>query len=371
MKKINQFKLWGGVAAGILVIAVVTGWVIKSYSPRKITVEVPLVQTEKIQSGPDDQNYAYSGEVRGRYETKLAFQINGKIIRRNVDPGSVVGSGSLLMQIDPVDVQHGVDARKAQVDAAESQYKLAKDNYYRFKEVYESNHMSKAEFDRYQNAYVAAESLLRQAKDQYHQASNQLRYCNLYAGSAGVVSAVNADVGQVVIAGQPVVTLVQGNDREIEMNLPENRVQDLRVQEQVEVTFWALPNVVVTGRVREIAPMADPITRTFRVRVTLLNPPPEIKLGMTATVRMKSPVAGESTICIPLSAIYQTEDTPAVWTVVHNVVHLRKIKVGEFRGTQVQVLEGLQPGDIIVTAGVHKLREGVKVRIQAEGDEAE
>jgi multidrug efflux system membrane fusion protein len=369
MKKVNQYKLCGVVAAGIIIIVLLTYWMLKSNSPHPITASIPLVQTERVQSDVDDPSYSYSGDVRGRYESKLAFQVGGKIIRRNVDLGSVVGSGSVLMQIDPVDVRQGVDAQKAQVNAAESQYRLARDNYYRFKEVYDNNHMSKAEFQNYQNAYTAAGSLLRQAQAQYQEGMNQLQYCNLYAGSAGVVAAVNAEVGQVVAPGQPVITLVRGKELEIEMNLPENRMREIKLQDKVEVTFWALPDVIVMGRVREIAPMADPLTRTFRVRVSLLNPPRPIKLGMTATVTMKPSETGA--ICIPLAAIYQTEDTAAVWTVTNHFVHLRRIKVGEFSGTKIKVLEGLQPGEVIVTAGVHKLQEGVKVLTIAEGDEAE
>jgi multidrug efflux system membrane fusion protein len=369
MKKSNQFKICGVVVAGIIIIALLTYWRIKSSYPRKIAAQMPLVQTEKVQTGVDDQSYSYSGEVRGRYESKLAFQVGGKIIRRNVDLGSAVGSDSVLMQIDPVDVRQGVDARKAQVNAAESQYRLARDNYYRFKEVYDNNHMSQAEFQNYQNAYAAAGSLLRQAQAQYQEGMNQLRYCNLYAGSAGVVSAVNAEVGQVVAPGQPVLTLVRGHEFEIQMSLPENRMKEIKLRDQAEVTFWALPDVIIMGRVREIAPMADPLTRTFQVRIALLNPPRAIKLGMTATVTMKAPES--SAICIPLAAIYQTADTAEVWTVTNQMVHLRKIKVGEFSGSQIKVLEGLRPGEVIVTAGVHKLQEGVKVRTVAKGDEVE
>jgi multidrug efflux system membrane fusion protein len=323
MKNTNQFKVWGLAAAGILVIALLAYWMIQRNSPHQITVRIPLVQTEKIQSGIDAQRYSYSGVVRGRYESKLAFQVGGKISRRYVDLGSVVGPGNVLLQIDPSDVQQGVDARKAQVNAAESQYRLTRDNYYRFKEVYDNNHMSKAEFEKYKNAYIASESQLRQAKDQCQQAVNQLRYCNLYPGSAGVVAAVNAEIGQVVAPGQPVITLVRGNELEIEMNLPENRMKELKLQDKVEVNFWALPDVIVIGRVREIAPMADPLTRTFRFRVSLLNPPLEVKLGMTATVTVTP--TEQRAICIPLSAIYQTEDTAAVWTVTNHTVHLRKI----------------------------------------------
>lgn len=324
--------------------------------------EVPFVRSQIVKMDKTGQSASYSGEVRGRYESQLAFQVNGKIIKRYVDLGSVVKPGDALMEIDSKDIAQTVNISSAQVYSAESQLKLAENNLNRYRQLYEQNAISRAQYDQYQNAYDAAVAAVRQASAQYTQGVNQLGYSTLYAGSAGVISAINAEAGQVVSAGQSVITLVQDGEREIEINIPENRIDELRTAQQIQVTFWALPNIVVDGKVREIAPMADKISRTYKVRISLLSPPPEVKLGMTATVTIAN-YGGKLNAYIPLSAIYQTGDTPGVWVInTDSVVSLRPIKVGAFGDGAVQVLEGLNDGDTIVTAGVHKLREGQKVR---------
>ncbi len=369
MPQANQTKqrFYYGLIIGLVCLGLLTGWAVRSFSrPQAVAPESQLVSIMKVQSAGAGQEYTYSGEVRGRYESQLAFQASGKIVRRNVDLGSTVSAGAVLMQIDPADIQQAVAGRKAQLLAAQSQYQLAKDNLNRFKQLYQKDFMSKAEFDRYQNAYDAADAALSQAQAQYSQGLNQLRYCNLYADSAGVIMAVNAEIGQVVAAGQPVVTIVQGGEREIEINVPENRLTNLSSGERLKVTFWALPGVTAEGRVREVAPMADKITRTYRVRVSLSDPPPGLKLGMTATVVEPAAATSQATVFIPISAIYQTGADPAVWLVRNGRVSLRRVKTGQFGDNQVAILAGLTDGDVIVTAGVHKLRPGEKVRT---GDE--
>ena len=203
------------------------------------------------------------------------------------------------------------------------------------------------------------------ASAQNSQGTNQLGYTALRSTSAGVVSAINAEAGQVVAAGQAVITLVQDGEREIEIDVPENRYEEILNAREIKVTFWALPNRVVEGKVREISPMADKTSRTYKVRIQLINPPAELKLGMTASV--STAVAGSvATAQIPLSAIFQTDATPSVWVVNNGIVALRPVKLGNFGDSSVQVLSGLKDQDIVVTAGVHKLKEGQKVRLAGE-----
>jgi membrane fusion protein, multidrug efflux system len=328
------------------------------------TSEGPLVKTLTVKAKAEGETHAYSGDVKGRYENQMAFQVAGKITGRNVDPGTAVREGDVLMQIDPVDIQQGVDAGKAQVSAAESQYSIAKNNLERFKQLLKENVISKAEFDKYQNSYDSAEAVLRQARAQSAISGNQFGYSRLKADRAGVVSAVYAEAGQVVAAGQPVLALVKGKEREVEINIPENRIQDLNKEQTFKATFWALPGISLEGRLREISPVADAATRTYKARISLVNPPSDLKLGMTATVAMTGRDEQDG-IYLPISAIYQTGDKPMVWVVDKNVVALKPVKLGPFAGSDhVQVLEGLRDGDAIVIAGVHKLTEGEKVRIQ-------
>lgn len=324
--------------------------------------EIPLVRSQVLKMDASGQAASYSGEVRGRYETQLAFQVSGKIIKRNVELGSVVNPGDALMEIDAKDIQQTVNISSAQVVSTQSQLGLAATNLERYRTLFEQGAVSRAQLDQYQNAYEVALAAVRQSSAQYTQGTNQLGYSTLVADSAGVISSVNAEAGQVVSAGQPILTLVKDGEREIEINVPENRIDEMRNGRQVSITFWALPGVAAEGTVREISPVADKVSRTYKVRISLINPPAGMSLGMTASVTVANS-AGQQAAYIPLSAIYQTDDKPNVWVIQDGIVSLRPIKVGAFGDGKIQVLEGLQDGDMIVTAGVHKLREGQKVRI--------
>jgi membrane fusion protein, multidrug efflux system len=342
-----------------LLIAIV---LIKSSKSKANVEDIPVVRTMTVKSNDLTQAYTYSGEVRGRYESQLAFQVSGKIVRRNVELGSTVQSDDILMEIDAKDLQQTVNSASAQVDSARYNYSLAEINLKRYKELSEAGAASRAEYDKSQTAFDTADATLRQASAQYKQASNQLGYSHLYSNAPGVVSAINAEAGQVVSTGQIVVTVVREGEREIEINVPENRLNEIRKARQIRVALWAVPGASFYGRIREIAPMADKMSRTYKVRVSLVNPPPEIKLGMTASIEMCA-VDGQNTAApyIPLAAVYQTGQSPTVWVVINGQVQLRPIKIGTFADGKIQVLQGLRSGEIIVTAGVHKLRAGQKV----------
>lgn len=324
--------------------------------------EPTLVRAQPVNFNASGQTANYSGEVRGRYETQLAFQVSGKIIKRNVEMGSIVHQGDVLMEIDAKDIQQTVNISSAQVASAQSQLSLAESNLARYRKLYEQGAVSNMQLEQYKNAYEVAAAAARQAAAQYTQGSNQLGYSSLIADADGVIANISAEAGQVVSAGQVVVTLVKEGEREIEINVPENRIDELRNISQVQISFWALPGVTAQGKVRDISPVADKVTKTYKVRISIVNPPPGVNLGMTANVVMASTAAQTAVVYIPLSAIYQTGDTPNVWVIQDGTVHLRPIKVGVFGKEQVQVLDGLTNGEMIVTAGVQKLREGQKVR---------
>jgi RND family efflux transporter MFP subunit len=369
MKRLNKLprlpkkKLYYAAAAVIVSVCVIGGVIWQEHSrPQAVVEDIPIVRTTVIATTANAQGYTYSGEVRGRYESQLAFQVNGKIIKRNVELGSTVNVGDVLMQIDAKDIQQIVNSSSAQVASAESQLSLAESNLNRYKQLLEQGAISRSQYDQYLNAYNVAIAGVRQASAQYAQGANQLDYSLLRVDKPGVVSSITAEIGQVVSAGQAVVTVVQDGEREVEISVPENRVEELRKAKQIKVTFWALSNIAVDGKMREIAPMADPVTRTFKVRISLISPLPEIKLGMTAAVS----VDGSNTqpmVAIPLAAIYQDGDVPKVWVVTNDVLNQRPIQTGSFGNGTIQVLGGLQQGDRIVTAGVHKLKAGQKVKV--------
>lgn len=351
--------------AAIAGICVLGGVLLSGHKqPQAVLNEVPAVRTAVVGAAGDSQGYTYSGEVRGRYESQLAFQVNGKIVKRNVQLGSSVNAGDVLMQIDAKDVVQTVNNYSAQVYSAESKLQLAESDLKRYRELLEGGAISQSQYDQYVNAYKVAVAGVQQANAQYSQGSNQLDYTLLKADKAGVVSGISAEIGQVVSSGQVIVTVVQDGEREVEISVPENRIEELRKAEKVQVSFWALPNVTAEGRVREISPMADQTTRTFKVRISLINPPSEMKLGMTATVAIADNTVQQA-ISIPAVAVYQAGNgTPAVWVVTDGTVTLRSIQTGNYgKDNTVQVVSGLRQGERIVIAGVHKLTEGQQVNV--------
>lgn len=350
-------------AMSALVFMVAGAWIWKGQAvPKHAAEEAMLVRTAVLGEGEMLESNVYAGEVRGRYESQLAFQASGKITKRFVQLGSRVQAGEALMQLDPKDLQQSVNSATAQTEAAQAQLRLAESNVQRYRQLFAGNAISRAQLDQYENAYAVAQAAVRQASAQQAQGTNQLEYSLLVADQAGIISAINAEQGQVVSAGQVVLTLVQEGEREVEINVPENRIEEFRKTSRLQVSFWALPGSTVEGEVRELAPMADAITRTFKVRVRLLNPPEAVKLGMTASVATAAPTA--SNLQIPLAAIYQTGKQAAVFVVAQDRLHLRQIEVGSFGAGSVQVLSGLHAGERIVIAGVHQLQDGQLVRIQ-------
>ena len=325
-----------------------------------------VVRTQTITFDAQSALYVYSGTVRGRYESRLGFQVAGKINARHVDLGNSVKSGQALLEIDPKDIEENVRMAAAQRDSARSQLSLAEVDFRRYERLFQDGAAAKSQYDQYKTAFDAASDAYKQAEAQYNQRQNELGYSRLTADADGVISELSAEVGQVVAAGQAVVTLVRDGALEIEISVPENKIASVRLEQPAGVSLWALPGTVITGRVREIAPMADPATRTYAARVSLDSPPPEVQLGMTASVRLTPETTARQAAVAPLSAIYQTGTKPQVWLIKDNVAHLTEVTVEEYDENQVLITGGLSEGDVIVTAGVHKLHDGQAVRLMTE-----
>ena len=319
----------------------------------------PVVKVMQVKPSSSASQENYSGVVKGRYETNLSFQVGGKIISRDVQVGSQVNAGEILMTLDPKDIVEQSHSAEAQVSSALAQLKLAEANLTRYTELFKSEAIAAAVLDQYRTQFDAAKAAYDAAVAQAQQSRNALGYTHLTANADGVISNVNAEVGQVVAAGQTVLTLVQTGELEVVVNIPENKISAVQIGQRVTINFWATGDVAV-GSVREISPMADSASRTFAVKISL----PEaanVQLGMTANVSVTSDVSTDA-IILPLSAIYQTGDAAQVWLVDGDKVSLRKVEVTAFDENNVRV-RGLKSGDIVVTAGVQKLRDGQAVRV--------
>jgi RND family efflux transporter MFP subunit len=327
-----------------------------------------LVKTQQVGEHDINVEGTYTGTVRGRYETNMSFQVGGRILNRNVQVGDHVNSGDVLMSIDPRDVVQQSNQGDAQVAAAKAQLDLAQSNLSRYQQLYAQEAIPAMVLDQYQTAYDSALAQYNQAVAGAATGHNALGYTALVASASGVISSVTAEAGQVVGAGQTVLTLVQTNELEVEINIPENHLGDVELGRTVQVSFWALKGVNVNGTVREISPMADSVSRTYKVRISIPNPPKGMQLGMTASVKCQErDKDNRDGLVLPLSAIYQINDTSQVWVVDKNTdtVSLKDIKFEEIGNNSVRVM-GLNVGDIVVTAGVHKLRQGQKVRLMED-----
>ena len=317
----------------------------------------PLVRTMTVGDAAASEG-GYTGTVHGRYETRLAFQVGGQILSRNVNVGAHVRAGDVLMVIDARDVQQQANATNAAAQVARSRYELARTERARYEQLYAAQAISEAMLDQYRTNERAAEAAYRQAVAQDTASHNALGYTNLVAGADGVISNITAEEGQIIAAGQTVMTLTQEGEREIEIAVPESRLAEVSVGMPAAVALWA-NSAAYTGILRELSPVPDAATRTYTARIALTDAPADLPLGMTARVRLGASV--QEGAAIPLSALYQTGDTAQVYVVEDDAVHLVPVTVTAFR-TNDALVTGLPQGARIVTAGVHQLHEGEKVR---------
>ena len=348
-----------------LAVAAFLGW--RAYSVLHVPVTesrpVPVVRTITVGAEALDNKAIYPGEVRGKYESSLAFQVAGKIVARHVNLGDTVRAGQALMEIDPKDVKQGYDAAQASYQAALSNYQLAKDNYERFSVLYEKGAVSSMARDQYKTQFDAAASSLKSAQAQLNASQNQLGYTQLVSDHDGTVASISGEIGQVVGAGTPVVTVVQDGSREIQIYIPENRLGQIRPDQPATITFWALNDITASGHISEIAPMADSVTRTYKVKVAVDAMPDAAKLGMTAKVTLQNGPA--KALTVPSGAIYQTGEQAQVWVIRDKKATLINVKTAGYEGNNVVVAGGLSAGDVVVTGGVNKLAEGQEVRLES------
>ncbi|PKM10977.1 MAG: efflux RND transporter periplasmic adaptor subunit [Gammaproteobacteria bacterium HGW-Gammaproteobacteria-5] len=305
---------------------------------------------------------AYAGEVRARYEPALGFRIGGKIIARAVDVGDRVAAGALLAELDPDDVRLQAQAAQAQWRAAQADLELARAERERAAALIERKLVSASVYDSRDAAWRAAQAKARQAKAQWDVASNQAGYSKLYAPEAGVIAARHAEAGQVVAAGQTVFTLAVEGEREIAIDIPEQRIAQFKMGQKVTVALWAQSGSRFPGHIRELSPAADPQTRTYAARVTLDAGTALAELGQTARVYTAGTDAARQ-LMLPLSAVSAEDGVAFAWVVDPATARLqrRPLVLGAYQEDRVPVISGLRGEEWVVAGGVHLLREGQRV----------
>nr|WP_311529380.1 efflux RND transporter periplasmic adaptor subunit [uncultured Ralstonia sp.] len=336
--------------------------------------DVRPVRTMTVTSEQGAGTAEFSGDVRPRIESRLGFRVPGKIVARLVDVGATVKKGQVLARLDPTDLALAQQSAQAQLSAAKTDRDLAAADLKRYSELFAKGFISAAEQQRHQANYDGAQARYDQAAAGYRNQANQAGYATLEADADGAVTGVDAEVGQVVSAGQPVVRVAQTAEKEVVVGIPEDQVDTLRKSPEVSVKLWADQSRSIPAKVREIAPAADPLTRTYTVKISVPNPPPELKLGMTAVATFVRPGGGDSGgmgVRVPISALLQDQGKNVVWLydAASQTVKPVPVTVGAPRDNVLLVTSGLQPGQTIVTAGVHLLKAGQKVMQMAPANQ--
>jgi RND family efflux transporter MFP subunit len=324
----------------------------KSPPPDTHTSGPRLVKAMKVGAGETAGEFRYSGEVRARHESLLAFRVGGKLVARLVDAGARVKAGQPLARLDPADAQLAA----VQAEASRS---LAAADLKRTQELRLKNFVSQAALD-------AKESASRSAAAQAQLANNQAGYTTLVADAAGVIAVVLAEPGQVMAAGQGVFRVARDGEREVAISIPESHLAGLKVGAGGTAQLWADGgDKSYRAVLRELAPVADAATRTFAARVALPDAPADLPLGLTATISFAR--AELPRIVVPLAAILQQEDKPAVWVIgADGSLVQRPIEIERYDDAGAVVKSGLTIGETIVAAGAFKLAAGEKVRIAEE-----
>lgn len=350
-----------GAATRYLAIALASSALVACSKPPEKAEDIRPVRVMQVASAGNAAGIELAGEVVPRYESRIGFRVGGKIIERKVEIGSTVRRGQPLMQLDPADLQLSQAQARAAVAAAESSLTLAKADLDRYRELRQKNFVSQAVLDAKEAAYRSALSGHEQAVAGLKVQSNQRSYASLVADADGVVTGLDAEVGQVVAPGTPVVRIARSGGIEVRVSIPEDQVEALRRATSVTVRTWAHPGMPLEGTVREVSPVADPSTRTFTAKVALPKAGPEVRLGMTATVSFSVPAPDG--IRLPLTSLFEEQGKTAVWVVDKDVVRRVPVQLAGAQGNEILVASGLEPGQAVVTAGVNLLREGQKVAI--------
>ena len=304
-----------------------------------------------------------AGTVVPRIEATFGFRVAGKIVERLVDVGATVHQGQVIARLDPADYRLAVDNARAALASAEADWQRAKADHERYQALRNTAAYMAQTMETRQSAAMTAQARVDQARSQLATAENNLAYTVLHADATGVVTAVVAEVGQVMAQGQGVVKVARTDELEILVGVPENRLAAMRQVPEATFELWSDKGTKYAARLRELSPSADPVTRTYPARFTVVERPAFIGLGMTATLTFEradlAPVAN-----VPLSAIFQHGTQPAVWVVdrATGEVSLRDVTIARWRDDTAAILSGVKHGELVATAGVHKLEPGQKVK---------
>lgn len=321
-------------------------------------IAMPVQAADAVTAG------RFPGEVHARYEMPLSFRVAGQLTARYVNPGDAVKKGQPLAQLDPTDASNQLAAAKAALEAAQHRLVFATQQRDRDEAQSKQNLISQLQLEQTQDAYASALAARDQAQQQFALAQNQSRYTTLVADHDGAITSRQADVGQVLAAGQQVFGFAWTGEREVYLDVPESRIDGIVAGQQAKVTMPALPGQVFTAHVREIAPAADPQSRTYLVKLTIDQPSSTLQLGMTTDAVLQGIKPSNAAVSIPSTALFHQGEHPAVWVVrpADATLELRPVTVTRYGERDVLIADGLKPGERVVMQGVHTVSAGEKVQ---------
>lgn len=329
--------------------------------------EIRPVRSVVVEPMPIEDDRRAVGEIRARYESDLAFRVSGKIVSRTVDVGVTVKKGDLLARLDDQDYRNRLRAAESDIAAADAVLEESRNAESRQRQLLERGVTTRANYDTALKNLRSNEAKVESARAAMDLAKDQLRYAELHTDFDGVVTAVGAEAGQVVNVGQMVVRVAQPSDKDAVFSVSETAFREKPAKPpEVLVTLLSNPGITADGIVREVSPVADPTTRTYQVKVGLASPPEQMRFGASVVGRLKTSTA--PVVVLPGSALFDKGGQAAVWVVdtASGTVALRTVVVNRYETDRVIIGEGLAKGDVVVTAGVNRLREQQKVRL-AEG----
>ena len=330
--------------------------------------EIRAVRTMVVVPRPVEDDRRAIGEVKARYESDVGFRVSGKMVARFVDVGAAVKKGQALARLDTQDYQNKLKSAESDIAGAQAALTEAQGSEARLRHLLANGHTTRANYDVALKNLRSAEAKDDAAKIAMEMARDQLGYAQLQADFDGIVTSVGAEAGQIVNIGQMVVRLARPGERDAVFAIAEPAFdkRNGRAPPEIVVELLSNPAVKAEGVVREISPVADPATRTFQVKITLKDPPEQMRFGASVSGRVKA--SSEPVVVLPVAALFDKAGAPAVWVVDRgrSSISLRTVAVERYETDRVIVGAGLSPGDVVVTAGVNRLRENQTIRL-AEG----
>ena len=321
------------------------------------------VRTVTVERRAEGETVSLTGQVRAKDQVNLAFRLDGRMIERPVHVGDVLTAGQVVARLDPQNQLNALRSAQASLASAEAVLTQARLAFLRNQTLVKEGATSRAKFDEAQQDFRTAQAKVDSAEAELRIGQDRLGYTTLLADAPGAVTATGAEPGEVVRAGQMIVQLARQGGRDAVFDVPEQLILTGPRDPVVELALSNDPKVTATGRVREVAPQADPATRTFQVKVGIINPPDAMRLGATVTGRIK--LAAPPGVEVPPGALTEASGRPAVWVFdpQSKTVSLRSVDVLRYDAASVVISHGLETGDIVVTAGVQTLHPGQKVRL--------